>query len=52
MPLFKPLAGFSPSCCAVLVQMEHWAVDRIGNNEKRITNDVKNNFFMKQIYGD
>jgi len=27
-------------------------VDRIGKNEKRITNDMKNNLFMRQIYGD
>jgi len=27
-------------------------MDRIGNNEKRMTNNMKNNFFMKQIYGD
>ena len=25
IPLFIPLAGFSPNCCAVFVQMEHWA---------------------------
>jgi len=35
------------------VQIEHWAEDRAANNEKRRTNaDMKNNFFMKQIYDD
>jgi len=53
MPLFKPFAGFSPSCCAVLVQIEHWAEDREASNEKRRTNNgMKNSFFMKQIYED
>jgi len=50
MPLFRPLAGFSPSCCAVLVQIEHCAEDRIANTESRRTSSMKNNFFMKQIY--
>jgi hypothetical protein len=27
IPLFIPLAGFSPNCCAVFVQMEHCAWD-------------------------
>ena len=41
MPLFKPLAGFSPSCCAVLVQIEHWANALL--NEKIVRTKMKNN---------
>src|SRR5438477_10831818 len=51
MPLFKPFAGFSPNCWVVLVQIEHWADERIVHNKQRIMNrNMKNNFFMKQIY--
>ena len=35
MPAFNPFAGFSPNCCAVLVQIEHCA--RAGEKMKNET---------------
>ena len=36
MPLFMPCAGFSPNCCAVLVQSEHCAVTVFLDDNKKI----------------
>lgn len=33
IPVFIPSAGFSPNCCAVLVQMEHCACTCKLNNK-------------------
>jgi hypothetical protein len=33
MPVFKALAGLSPNCWAVLVQMEHWASTSPGSRQ-------------------
>jgi hypothetical protein len=51
MPVFNPFAGFSPSCCAVFVQMEHCAEDEIDLREKEISrNDMMTQVFMMQKY--
>jgi len=37
MPALRPLAGFSPNCCAVRVQTEHWAVAGLVQKMDRLT---------------
>jgi len=51
IPAFKPLAGFSPNCWAVLVQIEHWAIDFWENSPERIRTKtpVITIFFMIKI---
>lgn len=53
MPEFIPLAGFSPSCWAVLVQIEHCAVATSGkSNAKQIISKYSTNlFFITAIFG-
>ncbi len=48
IPAFKPLAGFSPNCAAVLVQIEHWAsVIPFPKMEKKVMkNNMMNAFFI------
>lgn len=41
MPVFSDFAGLSPSCWAVLVQMEHWADKSVGST-KNSTNSISN----------
>jgi hypothetical protein len=50
IPAFRPLAGFSPSCCAVFVHMEHCEckAGEMINNPKH-SKTVINNFII-QIY--
>ena len=38
MPAFRSLAGPSPNCCAVLVQIEHCAKLKIFSSKKETTN--------------
>lgn len=47
IPVFSALAGFSPNCCAVLVQMEHWA-DRSADTSVSAakTNKIKHHRFI------
>jgi len=47
IPVFKPFAGLSPSCWAVLVQMEHCA-DKVSTmkNEQLKNNNINNHFFI------
>ena len=49
MPAFNPRAGFSPSCCAVLVQIEHCACESMETRVKRKTNTKArmNNFCIR-----
>lgn len=53
MPEFIPLAGFSPSCWAVLVQIEHCAVAiSVKSNAKQIISKYSTNlFFITAIFG-
>gem|GEM_PF-3510658 len=44
MPLFIPCAGFSPNCCAVLVQSEHWAFTAFVDISK--TNKANDNMMV------
>ena len=39
--MFSALAGLSPSCCAVLVQIEHWATKSAGAIKKSNNNTIK-----------
>jgi hypothetical protein len=52
MPAFSPLAGFSPSCWAGLVQMEHWAFTACAANNKvnKMKNNMVKNFFIFRKY--
>jgi hypothetical protein len=50
MPPFNPFAGFSPICCAVLVQMEHCALEELLTIEKRRNADITNMFLTAQKY--
>jgi hypothetical protein len=49
MPLFKALAGPSPSCEAVLVQIEHWAPAAVASITN--TKSVVIRFILKMLYG-
>lgn len=40
MPAFKALAGLSPNCWAVFVQMEHWAAKSAGIIKNNISNKI------------
>ena len=47
MPEFIPFAGFSPNCCAVLVQMEHCPWTELERSEREMMNaDMMNHLFM------
>ncbi len=48
MPAFKPLAGFSPNCWAVFVQIEHWAsaIPLPKMEKKEMKNNMMNAFFI------
>ena len=49
MPAFRPRAGFSPSCDAVLVQIEHCAdATVVIATSTNINRDIKNNFFIAE----
>ena len=54
MPAFNPLAGFSPSCCAVLVQTEHCAdatsTDKINRSRKAKNRMVRRQLNMVRSY--
>ena len=55
MPAFNPRAGFSPNCCAVLVQTEHWAFTLLEKRKelikrKMIKRDIYPDRLMVQIY--
>jgi hypothetical protein len=50
MPVFNALAGLSPSCCAVLVQMEHWATLSLVADNKKATNRVSIHLFMIRTF--
>jgi len=47
MPAFSPVAGPSPNCCAVLVQMEHCANRALLNAIKKM-NINATHFFIRQ----
>ena len=49
IPLFKPWAGFSPSCCAVLVQREHcaFAAGRAKNKDCANSKNMIKHFFIR-----
>jgi hypothetical protein len=47
IPVFKALAGLSPICCAVLVQIEHWADSVLNADDKSVLkNNIKTNLFI------
>ena len=46
MPEFIPFAGCSPSCCVVLVQIEHWAEEMIDNSEQITVSPRTNTIFF------
>lgn len=52
MPEFMPLAGFSPSCEAVFVQIEHWAFTALlfDNTSKQEINKINALFFIRSIF--
>lgn len=50
MPAFNPLAGFSPSCCAVFLQMEHCSKDAVPEIKKETINNNATNLFMTCNY--
>ncbi len=53
IPAFKPLAGFSPNCWTVFVQIEHWAcVLLIIKIEKKVMkNNIIKAFFIVNSKG-
>lgn len=52
IPLFRPLAGFSPNCWAVLVHMAHWAWVGCTEAIKSTNANMVITFFMQmQNYG-
>jgi hypothetical protein len=48
IPVLRPLAGLSPNCWAVLVQIEHWASDGGAkmNEKKKIRRQATNLNFI------
>ena len=48
IPAFKPLAGFSPNCCAVFVQIEHCAEELLTKpkEEKIMIDNISTHFFI------
>lgn len=52
MPAFNPLAGFSPNCWAVRVQMEHCAVLSAGRCSNKMRENIKtvNHFFIPALF--
>ena len=51
MPIFNALAGFSPNCCAVLVQMLHCAETSAGSKKNSInsTNNITHPLMVVQL---
>ena len=51
MAPFKALAGPSPNCWAVFVQMEHWAIAGPAINKKQnIRKYISNLFFITTLF--
>ena len=51
IPAFSPLPVFSPNCCAVLVQMEHWEYDTVEISAKKKNKiNANHSFFISNYF--